>query len=324
MKHSPIQLLVLGTAHLRVLGEKYTPRLLDSVIARLLEFRPDLICTESLPGEVIEVIKSKNDIDSLEQFVGSWLHVAPKMQKRLKVSRVGAEQTVKAMLKKKRLSVKERLELILHMLANYDDISAVLQWSYLPKSVKQTQIVVPKPIAKLLEELYFSPNEYYSIGVRMAHELKLQSVTPIDDHNYLSDETMSMKQYIREWKKASNLFSENDKKHIDTSERRFEATVKKGDLLPFYVYCNSPRVSKELLSLEGELWLRAKPPSRFADTRLAQWEIRNLNMASHIRQAMMFNSGKKVLVIVGSSHKVFLERYLEPMLDISIVQFNDI
>jgi hypothetical protein len=324
MKHMPTQLLILGTTHLRVLGEKFTPKLLHNVVAKLLEFRPALICAESLPGEVVEVMKAKNDIDTLKQFVGHWLDVAPKMQKRLKISRFGAEQVVRKILKKKRLSVEGRLELIPYMLANYDFVSAVLQWSYLPEAVRQTQPVVPKQITKSLDELFYSPNEYYSIGVRLARELQLQSIAPIDDHNYPSDENMSTKQYTREWKKARSLLSEENKKHMDDAEHRFEAALAKGDLLPFYVYCNSPKVSKELWNLEGKSWLRAAPPSRFADMKLGQWEVRNLNMASHIRQAMMFHSGEKVLVIVGSSHKAFLEHYLKPMLGISIMQFADL
>jgi hypothetical protein len=324
MKPAPTQLLILGTAHLRVLGENYRPRLLDKVIAKLLEFRPNLICVERLPGEVIEVTKAKGDSETLELFVGPWLDVALKLQKRLKVSRFRAEQSVRKMLEKKRLSVDGRLELILHMLANYDSTSAVLQWSYLPETLRQTQTVISKPIAKILENLLYSPNEYYSIGVRLSRELKLQSIVSIDDHNHTHDEGLTTKEYVKEWKKAVNLLSEENKKHMDDSKHRFEAAVAKGDLLPFYVYCNSPKVSKELWDLEGKSWLRATPPSRFADMKLAQWEVRNLNMASHIRQAMMFHSGEKVLVIVGSSHKVFLERYLKPMLGISIVQFADL
>jgi hypothetical protein len=64
------QLLILGTAHLSVLGDKYTPKLLDKVIEKLLEFRPDLICVENLPGDVIETMHTKGDIDTLKQFVG--------------------------------------------------------------------------------------------------------------------------------------------------------------------------------------------------------------------------------------------------------------
>jgi Family of unknown function (DUF5694) len=315
--------LVLGTPHLNGLGEKYTPRLLDNVVKKLLEFRPDLICIESLPGEVIEIMKSKQDSDTLQQFVGPWLQIAPKMQKRLKLSRFEAEQTVKKMLKKK-LSAKGRLELIPYMVANYDEVSAVLQWSYLPEAARQTQTVVPKPIAKSLEKLLYSPNEYYSIGVRLARKLKLQSIVPIDDHNSSVSLNLTMKQYKREWEKAVSLFTKQNKNHMEEHSRRFKTAIDKKDLLPFYVYCNSPAYSRKVWELEGKSWLRLDSPSNFGRYRLLTWEVRNLNMASHIRQAMMFHSGKKVLVVVGSSHKVFLERYLKQMLDISIVKLRDI
>ena len=231
-----------------------------------------------------------------------------------------AEQKLRTLLRQKRLGVEKRLELILYMLANYDVASAVLQWSYLSGEIKHTQTVIPKKVAKQLKQEAHVADEVYLIAVRLANTLKLKSIIPIDNHNYRGDETISMRQYLKEWKKAENLLGKSNKTFIAESKRRFNQAVKEGDLLPFYMYCNSPRVSKEVLNLEGQFWLRETLPSNFADMRLAQWEVRNLNMASHIRQAAMFHSGKKVLVIVGYSHKVFLKCYLQQMLDISIVE----
>jgi Family of unknown function (DUF5694) len=317
-------ILVLGTPHLNGLGDKYTPRLLDNVVKKLLEFRPDLICIEGLSGDVIEAMQSKGDVETLERFVGPWLRAAIRAQKLLRTKRAEAEQTVKKLLKQKRLSYEKRLELILHMLANYDSASAVLRWSYLPESTRQTQAVIPQKIAKLLNERLNHPSEVYSLAVRLARELKLKSITSIDDHNYSAFEYKSDKQFEKEMKQLYSLLSERNKKFMEYSDRRFDDAVAKDDLLPFYTYCNSPKFAKEIWDLEGESYLRTNLPSGFDRARLAQWEVRNLNMASHIRQAMMFHSGKKVLVVVGSSHKVFLERYLKPMLDLSTVQFNDI
>jgi hypothetical protein len=210
------------------------------------------------------------------------------------------------------------------MLANYDSASAVLQWSYLPQPLKQTQTLISQNISKMLDERFHHPSEIYSLVVRLTRELKLQSITSIDDHSYSTVEPERVKQFSRDLERMYNSLSERNKKFIKDSDRHFKAAVAKGDLLPYYTYCNLPKVTKETWDLEGESYLRTNLPSGFDRAKLAQWEVRNLNMASHIRQAAMFHAGKNILVIVGFAHKPFLESYLKQMLDVSIIQLKDI
>jgi hypothetical protein len=53
--------------------------------------------------------------------------------------------------------------------------------------------------------------------------------------------------------------------------------------------------------------------------RIAGWETRNLRMAANIREASASYPGKRILVLVGSAHKPFLEAYLRPMSDVRLV-----
>ncbi|WP_412514758.1 hypothetical protein [Shewanella indica] len=43
-------------------------------------------------------------------------------------------------------------------------------------------------------------------------------------------------------------------------------------------------------------------------------------MSSHIMRVVAANPGGRVLVIVGASHKVFLEQYLANMLGVKLIQ----
>ncbi len=49
------------------------------------------------------------------------------------------------------------------------------------------------------------------------------------------------------------------------------------------------------------------------------WETRNLRMAANIRDAMTLRPGSRMLVIVGASHKGYLEAYLHQMHDMRVV-----
>jgi len=59
-------------------------------------------------------------------------------------------------------------------------------------------------------------------------------------------------------------------------------------------------------------------PNDLGRVRLAGWEVRNLRMAANIRQAAAGAPGGRVLVIVGSGHKPWLEAYLGMMADVRI------
>jgi pheromone shutdown protein TraB len=51
---------------------------------------------------------------------------------------------------------------------------------------------------------------------------------------------------------------------------------------------------------------------------LGAWETRNLRMASNIRDALRAQPGSRALVVVGASHKWYLQAYLDQMHDLRI------
>lgn len=53
--------------------------------------------------------------------------------------------------------------------------------------------------------------------------------------------------------------------------------------------------------------------------RVAAWETRNLRMAANIREVSAQWPGGRLLVIVGSAHKPWLDAHLAQMSDVAIV-----
>jgi hypothetical protein len=170
------KILVLGSTHLRTLGDNFRPQLLDTLIATLKRFKPNLICIETLPGEVIERMQRAKDEKTLEHFASGHLRFAKKAQKLVGLSRSEAEQRARKLLHQT-LTTKKRLELILLFLAAYDSRSAILQWSYLPEKVQKTRDKLPKDICDFLQRGLAGRDETVSIGVRLARELGLQTLT---------------------------------------------------------------------------------------------------------------------------------------------------
>jgi len=60
-------------------------------------------------------------------------------------------------------------------------------------------------------------------------------------------------------------------------------------------------------------------PQSSGRVRMAEWEARNLRMAANIREASAAVPGGRVLVIVGSAHKPWLDAYLGLMTDMRVV-----
>ena len=65
--------------------------------------------------------------------------------------------------------------------------------------------------------------------------------------------------------------------------------------------------------------LEEPSPQHFGRSYVGFWETRNLRMASNIREAVSLRPGSRTLVVVGASHKGYLEAYLNQMHDVRVV-----
>lgn len=61
-----------------------------------------------------------------------------------------------------------------------------------------------------------------------------------------------------------------------------------------------------------------------AQKRLAHWEVRNLEMVTHIRKMTLHHPGGRVVVVVGGGHEAFFDACLDPMLDVEVVQLDEV
>jgi pheromone shutdown protein TraB len=73
---------------------------------------------------------------------------------------------------------------------------------------------------------------------------------------------------------------------------------------------------------QWEIWLNTNFDSGSGRARFALWEMRNLQIAANILNVVSCHSGERILVIIGSSHKGFLERYLKQMKDIELLEYE--
>jgi hypothetical protein len=82
---------------------------------------------------------------------------------------------------------------------------------------------------------------------------------------------------------------------------------------------NAPGMGRLVFDSDFGAALNEPSPQRFGRGYVGYWETRNLRMASNIRDVLGARPGIRMLVIVGASHKGYLEAYLHQMHDVRIV-----
>ena len=109
---------------------------------------------EMLPS-VVEEIEGRGGFfnELIGAFSKEQLSAGRAMRTKLGISRKEAETESEKFLKGTDFKNSEiRLKLIAFLLAAYDYDSAVLQWSYLPNSVREKQTLIPKNIAEQMSK----------------------------------------------------------------------------------------------------------------------------------------------------------------------------
>jgi TRAP-type C4-dicarboxylate transport system substrate-binding protein len=90
-------------------------------------------------------------------------------------------------------------------------------------------------------------------------------------------------------------------------------------VLEMYRLFNEPAQAKLVFDSDFGAALEEPSAQHYGRSYVGYWETRNLRMTSNIRDAIAAQPGSRTLVIVGASHKTYLEAYLNQMHDVRMV-----
>ena len=311
----PAEVLVIGSPHLSQLANPLDPKLLEPLLDRLASFKPDVITIKSLSGE---------ECDELQRFKashdGAWEDYCwptDDLEKATGLSVSAAEGEIDRTLKSwsKEPTPAERRHLAMLFLAANDRSSASVQWLRLPVTERKASDGLTTAMVEILARKGKPLNENVAIGATLAARLGLERVYPADDHIAdgpdLGDSYANAIQAA--WKQrpvpAAKLEYDRRSAHLVTS----------ADLLAFYRYLNDPRTQRAAIAGDMGRNARFPTPQLYGRQYLSWWENRNLRMSANIRAAFANKPDARVLVIVGATHKGYLDAYLDMMQDVRIV-----
>jgi hypothetical protein len=321
------QILVIGTPHLSGAPESLDPAVLEPLLERLAAFRPDAIAIEALPGRSIAQMWEYREVypDVATDYGGRAMALSAIARPGVGLDMAGAEAEARRMLRSlpAEPTPAQRRRLAALFAAAGDPASAIVQWWRLDPSERVADDNVPRLLAEQLAT-YETParrNENYLIASRLAARLGLERIYPMDDQSddvgpeFEGDFRADMEAFMSEpWLRAL-LDDPAFKPMVEASQN----LTSPDQALATYRMLNQNRTGRADADGQWFSMINRTSPNDAGRARVAAWETRNLRMAANIREVSAQFPRGRVLVIVGSAHKPWLDAYLAQMSDVQIV-----
>ena len=323
--------LVLATPHLSSYGTSFNTKTMANLLALLEKHGPDLIGIEALPPFLIHDMRNAGEVfePTLNRFAGKIIELGLQMQETLDVDWNAANKHGRELLFALEEADDEmretlRLKAIPVLIAQFNLHNAALHWGYLPIEQRNTVPHLTAEMREALDARLSSSNENNVIAMNLARRLGLQQIYPIDDHRDKELYMPIVAEFAEELGRNDVASKEPWKPFFNSVDERQKRAYDSGDLLPYYLYINSREYALGDIDAQWQVFFRTRMESKLDRMRVALFELRNLRMAANIRRASALRPGAKILVIVGASHKSFIDAYLSDMMDLEVVHLSNI
>jgi hypothetical protein len=313
---TPNEVVVLGTPHLSQLPKSFDPALLAGLLDRLAGWHPRIIAIEAVSGPQCAFMRAypQRYQDTVESYC--WDPAPARAATGLDVP--AATLQAEAMLAHwpAAPAPAQRRKLAALFLAGGEQPSALVQWLRLPEAERHAGDGLDAALVARLDKLRASRNEDFSLAAPLAARLGLDRLVAMDDHSsdfVVTDEKGFGEAIRKAWGNPATAA----RRRADAALQARLATPE--DVLAIYRADNDPSQARLIFDSDFGAALNEPSPQGFGRNYLGAWETRNLRMASNIRDALRAQPGSRALVVVGASHKWYLQAYLDQMHDLRIV-----
>jgi hypothetical protein len=311
---TPNEVLVLGTPHLSQLPKSFDPAALRGLLDRLAQWHPQIIAIEASSGSHCAFMRQypSRYKDAIESYC--WDPAPARAATGLDVPAATAEAERLLAHWPAAPTPAQRRRLVALFLASGEPASALVQWLRLPDAERHAGDGLDASLVPLLTTQRHK--EDVLLAAPLAAALGLERVVPMDDQaiNIPVDDE---KAYGAAISKAWNNPATAKRQQISTALEAKLGTS--DDVLAMYRAYNASTQAKLIFDSDFGAALEEGSRQGFGRGYVGYWETRNLRMAANIREAIAAHPGSRTLVIVGASHKWYLQHYLNQMHDVRIV-----
>jgi hypothetical protein len=318
-KGAPNQVLVLGTAHLAQLPASFQGASLRILNERLLGWKPGIIAIEARSGPQCAFMRQYPDRykDTVRRYC--WDPAPARAATGLDVPAATAEIDRLLASWPAAPTPPQRRHLAAVFLAGGEPVSALVQWLRLPDAERRAGDGIDATLVATLDKLRNGRSEDSLIAAPLAAALGLERVYGMDDQTAGAadapdaDPKAAGEAIMKAWNNPANARRKQMNESLNTRIADAEG------VMALYRAFNTPSQARLIYDSDFGAALEETSPQQFGRGYVAYWETRNLRMASNIRDVIGNLPGNRTLVIVGASHKWYLEAYLNQMHDVRIV-----
>lgn len=318
------QVMVVGTPHLSRLQPAPSAEQLLELIARLAAFAPTLVCVEAIPGERVQQFAANPHEygELLATFARDAVRLAPEQQLRLSVDGRGAREEARTLERQPgALDPAARVRLIALQLAGYEPWSAVLNWTMLTDAERESaQERLGRDAAERLRTLSASPNEIAAVAIPLARRMGHRRLCAADifaDELAVQSLEPALLPLLRDTTIARTLDALNARQATHWRPGRPDG------LVTLYRWMNSDEYATMDRRSQWEPFARSAAPHDAGKRRLALWHARNSDIAAHVFRAAASAEGARTLLIIGASHRPFIEQALRAQPWVGVVSAAD-
>jgi len=321
-KGTPNEVMVLGTAHLARLPATFQPAGIRALNERLLAWKPRIIAIEQRSGPQCAFMRQyPHRYKETVQMYCAWDPAPARAATGLDVPAASTEIARLLANWPAAPTPSQRRRLAAVFLAGGEPVSALVQWLRLPDAERHAGDGLDATLVATLDKLRSGRGEEALIAAPLAAALGLERVLGMDDHTADApdpDPKAAGEAIAKAWDNPANA------KRKQTDEGLYARLGDAEGVMALYRALNDPSMARLIYDSDFGAALEEGSPQQFGRGYVAWWETRNLRMAANIREAIGDLPGSRTLVIVGASHKWYLEAYLNQMHDVRIVSSDQV
>ncbi len=317
------QVAVLGSTHLSQLPDRFRPAALGPLLDKLAAWQPQAIAIEALSGAQCDELRRypHRYADSVASYCPDMTAARAATGMDVPAATAASEALLAAWPASPAPTQRRRLTAL--FLAGGDEASALVQWLRLPPAERRPGDGLDTALVGHLRKLETRRDESLMIAARLAARLGLDRVYPMDDHTAdrvtpKAEEAAYEKAITAAWNNPAGA----ERRRTDEALQRDLATG--NGILTLYRAYNAPGIGDMVYATDFGATLEEPSPQRFGRQYVGYWETRNLRMAANIRDMLGERPGMRALVVVGVSHKPYLDAYLDQMHDVRVVDMAPI